>query len=132
MAVAAAIAWRCRAENMALAGESFIREVIEHVPESETKSRLIIALEIPADKTIEHVTAVLGNGSRLQANDTVPFAIWCAAHNLLDYPAALWRTVSGLGDRDTTCAMVGGVVALVVGLGGIPSEWITARERLPS
>jgi ADP-ribosylglycohydrolase len=45
-----------------------------------------------------------------------------------DYEAALWRTVSGLGDRDTTCAIVGGIVALSAG--GVPPAWLAARERL--
>jgi ADP-ribosylglycohydrolase len=63
--------------------------------------------------------------------DTVPFALWCAAQHLDDYEAALWLTVSGLGDRDTTCAIVGGIVALFTGTDGIPAEWRHAREPLP-
>lgn len=42
----------------------------------------------------------------------------------------MWATVSGLGDRDTTCAIVGGIVALRVGLAGLPSEWLSHREPL--
>lgn len=38
-------------------------------------------------------------------------------------------TVSGLGDRDTTCAIVGGIVALAV---EIPSAFTRAREPLES
>ena len=41
----------------------------------------------------------------------------------------VWR-VSGLGDRDTTCAIVGGVVALACGAERIPAEWLSAREPL--
>jgi len=40
-------------------------------------------------------------------------------------------TVSGLGDRDTTCAMVGGIVALSAGAASIPDAWVAARELLP-
>lgn len=75
--------------------------------------------------------AVLGNGTGLSAQDTVPFALWCAAQHLDDYEAALWLTVSGLGDRDTTCAIVGGIVACALGEAGIPSAWLAAREPLP-
>jgi ADP-ribosylglycohydrolase len=64
------------------------------------------------------------------AHDTVPFALWCAARHLDDFAAALWTTVSGLGDRDTTCAIVGGIVALAVGEAGIPAEFLAAREPL--
>ena len=46
-------------------------------------------------------------------------------------PDAPWLTVSGLGDRDTTCAIVGGIVACYVGEEGIPAAWLQAREPLP-
>ena len=46
-------------------------------------------------------------------------------------PEALWTTLSGLGDRDTTCAIVGGIVACRTGVEGIPAEWLAAREPLP-
>jgi hypothetical protein len=39
--------------------------------------------------------------------------------------------VSALGDRDTTCAIVGGVVSLQVGEAGLPAAWLDAREPLP-
>jgi len=64
--------------------------------------------------------------------DTVPLALWCAGERLDDYEEALWLTVSALGDRDTTCAIVGGVVAAYTGAGGIPGAWLRAREPLPS
>jgi ADP-ribosylglycohydrolase len=42
----------------------------------------------------------------------------------------MWATVSDVGDRDTTCAIVGGIVALKVGYAGLPEEWRSARESL--
>lgn len=75
---------------------------------------------------------LLGNGSRSRATDTVPFAIWCAAGHLDDYEAALWATVRGWGDVDTTCAIAGGIVAARVGVEGIPAEWRARAERLPA
>jgi hypothetical protein len=33
---------------------------------------------------------------------------WCASQHLTDDEQALWLTVGVLGDRDTTCAIVGG------------------------
>ena len=76
--------------------------------------------------------SVLGNGSDLTAQDTVPLAIWCASRYLGSYESALWFTVSALGDRDTTCAMVGSIVALSVGSKGIPETWVRSRESLES
>ena len=75
--------------------------------------------------------AALGNGAGVSAQDTVPFALWCAGHRLGDYEEALWLTVGGLGDRDTTCAIVGGIVSLFTGPDAIPEGWLHAREPLP-
>ncbi len=81
----------------------------------------------------DHVTvaAELGNGSRVLASDTVPFALWCAVTHLDDFAEACWTCVEVGGDIDTTCAMVGGIVVGAVGLDGIPAAWRAAREPLP-
>ena len=71
--------------------------------------------------------AALGNGTGVSCQDTVPFCLWCAGTHLDSYEEALWLTVAGLGDRDTTCAIVGGIVAL---RSEIPTAWLAAREPL--
>ena len=76
--------------------------------------------------------AILGNGAAVTVQDTVPFVLWCAAWRLDDYGQALWFTSSGGGDVDTTCAMVGGIVALHTGVEGIPEYWRNDREPLPT
>lgn len=65
------------------------------------------------------------------AADTIPFAVWCAAAHLGDYPGALWACAWAGGDIDTTCAIAGGIVAGAVGADGIPADWRAAREPLP-
>jgi len=109
--------------------ESFLAGVVAGVPPSQTRQGIVRALEIPVATEPEAVAAELGAGDRASAQDTVPFAIWCAARHLHDYEAAFWATVSGLGDRDTTCAMVGGIVALSTET-EIPAAWLQAREPL--
>ncbi|MFE3265420.1 hypothetical protein [Streptomyces sp. NPDC059215] len=32
---------------------------------------------------------------------------------------------------DTTCAIVGGIVAARTGVGAVPQEWLSRREALP-
>ncbi|MCX4473257.1 ADP-ribosylglycohydrolase family protein [Micromonospora sp. NBC_01655] len=76
----------------------------------------------------------LGNGSRVTAQDTVPFALWVAATGLDDYPAAIRACVEAGGDVDTTAAIAGAVVAAHTGVGapgGVPADWLAAREPLP-
>jgi ADP-ribosylglycohydrolase len=58
--------------------------------------------------------------------------LWVVAHHADSYAGALWTVASALGDIDTTCAIVGGIVALRTGLAGIPPAWRAAREPLPS
>jgi ADP-ribosylglycohydrolase len=79
----------------------------------------------------------LGNGSRVTAQDTVPFAAWAAATFLDNYPAAITACVEAGGDVDTTGAIVGGIVAVHTGTGdrsgsrGVLPDWINRREPLP-
>ncbi|MBE3562025.1 MAG: ADP-ribosylglycohydrolase family protein [Ktedonobacteraceae bacterium] len=47
------------------------------------------------------------------------------------FEEAIRQTLRVLGDCDTNCAMVGGIVALSSGISGIPAHWLTAREPLP-
>ena len=75
--------------------------------------------------------AQLENGSQVSAQDTVPFVLWCAGQYLGSYEKAIRQTLAGLGDMDTTCAMVGGIVALYGGTENIPPEGLNAREPLP-
>jgi len=126
VALAAALAWRHQSSPMAPC--DFLQAICERTPESEVRRGLIQALALPTETTVELAVAVLGNGARVSAQDTVPFSLWAAAHHLDDYQDALWTTVSGLGDRDTTCAIVGGIVAMSAGVQSIPASWIHARS----
>ena len=113
--------------NPALTGNAFLNAVIDWVPAGMTQEGLKEATLIGPE---EHGRAVssLGTGSMIAAFDTVPFCLWVVAHQGFDYEHALWTTVSGLGDRDTTCAIVGGIVALIA---SIPDEWLSRCEPLP-
>ncbi len=109
-------------------GIDFLREILPFVPESLTRSGVEKSLHIPADD-LSTAMRQLGTGNNVSAQDTVPFCLWSAAHNLGDFAKAIWRTVDGLGDRDTTCAIVAGIVAL--SSRNIPPEWIMRTEPLP-
>jgi ADP-ribosylglycohydrolase len=103
---------------------------LEQIPQTETFHQLKRALKLPLELSPRTAASVLGNGSQVISSDTVPYCVWCAAKHATDYKEALWTTVSGLGDRDTTCAIVGGIVALSAGRESIPEEWLKARETI--
>ena len=127
---AAAIAWRTRGEPWGLS--AFLRAVSELTPESETRRGIEAAIGLPDGTTPEEAADVLGSGSRVSAQDTVPFALWCVTRNPNEFEDTLWTTARGLGDVDTTCAIVGGITVLRTGSNAIPSDWLARREPLPT
>jgi ADP-ribosylglycohydrolase len=69
-------------------------------------------------------------GTKMTAQDTVPFVIWCAAHHLDDFESGLWKAVSILGDRDTICAMVGGILIMSSINNSVPLSWLNSVEKV--
>lgn len=130
VAVAAALAWQIR-NDAPPTRAAFIDAVLPHVPDSLVRAKLRNARDLTPDCSVRLAVAALGNGTGVSAQDTVPFSLWCAGEKLDNYEEALWLTVSGLGDRDTTCAIVGGIVSLYEGRPCIPAHFLTAREPLP-
>lgn len=130
LAFAAAFAWQHRGQSGTEVGKEMLAFVHDRTPSGDTRMGLENAYRMGLGASVQLAVEALGNGSRVISSDTVPFAVWCAARHLNDFVEAMWTTVSGLGDRDTTCAMVGGIVALSVGRKGLPAEWLAAREPL--
>jgi len=130
VAVATAIAWQARQVGERPTRAEFIEGVISYMPESEVRSGLRRARDLVSTE-VEHVIGMIGNGYKVSAQDTVPFALWCAGEHLDNYEEAIWLTASGLGDVDTNCAIVGGIVAAYTGSAAIPAEWLQRREPLP-
>jgi ADP-ribosylglycohydrolase len=131
VAVAAALAWEAGSEWSVEPG-AFVGRVAEATPPGDTRDGLLKAASFPPDFSARSAASLVGNGSRITAPDTVPFCVWAAARfGGGTWEDALWHTVSVLGDRDTTCAMVGGILALPRGLEEIPLAWREAREALP-
>ncbi|MCB9855624.1 MAG: ADP-ribosylglycohydrolase family protein [Phycisphaerales bacterium] len=104
--------------------------VISRLADTTVRCMIDKARNLSPEASIEEAVGLLGSGDAVLAWDTVPFTLWIAFHSLDDYEAALWRCVEGRGDRDTTSAIVGGMLAA----GGVmpPEAWIEATEPLPS
>ncbi|MFJ1702871.1 ADP-ribosylglycohydrolase family protein [Kitasatospora sp. NPDC088346] len=108
-----------------------LTRVGDRLPDGEVRSGLRTAARLPAGTSVRHAAVVLGSGSLMSAQDTVPFALWSAAGQLDSLPETLWQTLGGWGDMDTTCAIAAGVTAARTGLAGVPAAWLDAREELP-
>lgn len=127
-AIAVAVAAAIAAGPNPVSGAAFLEGVLAYTPQGQTAQGIHKAIQIPPGE-LERAITELGVGWKISAQDTVPFCLWCAAYHLDDYQDGLWQTVAGLGDRDTTCAIVGGILAL--SCGRIPAEWEARREPLP-
>ncbi|WP_435296416.1 ADP-ribosylglycohydrolase family protein [Streptomyces sp. YPW6] len=111
--------------------EDLLDGVIALVPRSAVGAGLRRARDMLDYHDAGTVAAVLGNGRRTSAHDTVPFALWSAARRLGSYEDAFWVTAQAGGDVDTTCAIVGGVVASGE-TGAPPSDWLAQTEEPPA
>jgi ADP-ribosylglycohydrolase len=131
VALAAAWAWNHRGQPAPDARARLLDFVLTHTPPGETRAMLARACSLPADASVQLAASALGTGQHVLSADTVPFAIWCAGGHLTTFVEAMWATVAGLGDRDTTCAIAGSIVALSAGDAAIPHEWLRSTERIP-
>lgn len=109
---------------------ALLRDVLALIPRSAVAAGLHRASEMLDYEDAATVAAVLGCGRRTSAPDTVPFALWSAARGLRDYAQAFWTTAQVGGDVDTTCAIVGGIVASGAP-GAPPAPWLARTETLP-
>ncbi|MBO8190218.1 ADP-ribosylglycohydrolase family protein [Streptomyces oryzae] len=114
-----------------LTAERLLARVQELVPRSAVQAGLRRAADMLDYADVGTVAAVLGCGRRTSTQDTVPFTLWAAARNLGDFRAAFWTTASAGGDVDTTCAIVGGIVAAGGPASAPPEEWRDRTEGFP-
>jgi len=126
--IGTALATRSKIENERISSKDFLEQVLDKLPESDTKSKIGKSLQIPYSYHIETVKSILGNGSKILAQDTVPYSLWCVSNNLENFEESLWKGVSILGDRDTICAIVGGISVMSSKEANIPENWINWVE----
>lgn len=132
VALAAALAHQFKPKNVRPSRSEFIEEILPFLAASETTSKIRRAKDLNKEISTQHAADILGNGIQISCPDTVPFCLFCAGEFLDDYEEAMWQTVSALGDRDTTCAIVGSIVVMYAGIESIPTNWMKKREPIPT
>jgi len=128
VAIGTALTAKMKFDRSILTPIDFIDKILNELPDSDTKSKISKSKSVPYNYNIETVKSILGNGVNMTAQDTVPFAIWCTAYNLQNFEEGLWKAVSILGDRDTICAIVGGMSILSSEDLNIPQLWVNSVE----
>jgi ADP-ribosylglycohydrolase len=128
IALAAAFAVREKLGMISFNQQSFIQKIQDELNDSDMKSKLNKALYLDGKPSIELLVKTLGNGIKMTAQDTVPIVIWMLSRYRNNFEECLWNTVSALGDRDTTCAMAGGISILCCNENTVPI-WIKNIEN---
>jgi len=116
------------------ADRTALLDIADRLVPGQVRDLLVRAADL-RDASPSEAGAMLGTGLRISAHDTVPYALWCAFGHLHDYRAAQLTAIAGFesaaSDRDTICAIVGGIVAMSCADSTIPADWIAQREPLP-
>ncbi|MBD3904397.1 ADP-ribosylglycohydrolase family protein [Chryseobacterium sp. Ch-15] len=128
IAVAAAFAVQEKLGSIRFSQQDFIQKIQNELDDSDMKSKLNKALYLDGNPSIELLVKTLGNGINMTAQDTIPIVVWMLSRYRNNFEECLWNTVSALGDRDTTCAMAGGVSILCCDEKTIPT-WIKNVEN---
>ena len=131
VAVSAAWAWNWSRTGKTARRTDLLRTALDLTPIGATRRGIEMALTLPLEEWEFNVASAVGDGSDVTSADTVPFCLWVAARHLDNYPEAIWTAIRVRGDVDTTCAIIGGIVAMSHGETGIPMEWRNNREGLP-
>lgn len=126
-AVATAVAAACVARGSDAA--TTWSAVLERTPRCLTWDVLERAADLPDATTEAQAAELLGTGERVCTFDTVPFCIWMALRHRSHLEEALWATASGLGDIDTTCAIVGGILGASLDT-ELPEAWLRRVEPI--
>lgn len=130
IALVAGWAWRRSQAGKTQDPGELLPFVLDHLEDSDVRRGIETASKFALDEWPFTVAGKVGSGHQVIAQDTVPFCLWMAAAHLDDYCEAMWIAARVGGDVDTTCAIIGGIVALSVGPASIPEEWKHSRESL--
>ncbi|MBA2556283.1 MAG: ADP-ribosylglycohydrolase family protein [Chloroflexi bacterium] len=131
IAIAGALLASGRESGIRVSGADLLAQTAAHLPQGAVLDGLERAMALDGTTAPSEAGEILGSGQKISAADTVPFCLWIAAWHQASFTESMWATVSALGDRDTTCAIVGGLMALALGPGSVPDQWLDLREPLP-
>jgi ADP-ribosylglycohydrolase len=112
--------------------DDWFDEILARAPDGDVRRGIARAAEL-GDVQPEAAAQILGDGREVTCRDTVPFALWCARprSHAVDFESAMFDALGGCAsaeaDRDTICAIVGGIVGA---RSEPPPSWRDALEPL--
>jgi ADP-ribosylglycohydrolase len=107
--------------------DAIYQELLRIVPKGQVADGIERASKLPLDTPVGKAIEVLGNGSSVTCQDTVPLCIFLTLKGLLTYGISemyektIIETSMAFGDVDTNCAIVGGMLGVIA---SPPQKWI--------
>ncbi len=101
--------------------------VLSYLPSGKVYDGIVKASKLSFDVPLMKLIEILGNGTHVTCQDTVPLCIYLTIKGLFTYKLenyyeeSIIETCKCFGDVDTNCAMVGGLVAII---NPPPAKWI--------
>lgn len=101
--------------------------VLSYLPSGKVYDGIVKASELPFNMPLIKVIEIIGNGTHVTCQDTVPLCVYLTIRGFFSYKLeeyyenTLIDTCKCFGDVDTNCAIVGGLVGIV---NPPPAKWI--------
>lgn len=101
--------------------------LLKLVPQGQVYDGIVKAQNLPFNTPIGKAIELLGNGTHVTCQDTVPLCCWLAIKYYYGgraadtYEKAIIETSIAFGDVDTNCAIVGGMIGIVC---PAPEKWV--------
>lgn len=103
------------------------QNLLRRVPQGQVRDGIARAKDLPYDLPIGKAIEILGNGTHVTCQDTVPLCCYLVIKHLTLnrkspelYEKAIIETSMAFGDVDTNCAIVGGIIGVVC---SPPEKW---------
>jgi ADP-ribosylglycohydrolase len=128
-ALAVVIAVRAAASRLWNGSNSLLRLVVEILPDTQVRDRLISLAEIGAESPLREIARRFGCSGYVV--ESVPLAL-CGASRIrsFDFKTVLKELIACGGDTDTIASIAGQVMGALIGRGRLPEEMIArAPER---
>lgn len=107
--------------------DDYYQLLLEIVPKGQVWDGIKKASELPLDTPLGKLIEILGNGTHVTCQDTVPLCVFLTIRALTQYKVeemyekVIIEACQCFGDVDTNCAIIGGMIGII---SPPPEKWI--------
>ena len=107
--------------------EYFYHKLLKWIPRGQVWDGVEKASKLPLNTPLPKLIEILGNGTHVTCQDTVPICVFLTIRALMQYKVeemyekVIIETCKCFGDVDTNCAIVGGMIGII---SPPPKKWV--------